>query len=122
MSQGNEVDRSRPSTTAIVATVAVAVGVAVACFTAVAILPASDKPFFDSPLRGLVTGLGLLGVACPLCIAGFLLRRHAAGSPYFEEAFIAGVLNLFGYVCLALAVVCFALAVYALVHRLVAGG
>jgi protein-S-isoprenylcysteine O-methyltransferase Ste14 len=104
----------------ILAVIGAAVVVALACFTVVAVLPSSEKPFFDSPLRSAITGLGLLGVAFPLCIAGSLLRKHAAGSPYFEEGFMAGVLSLFGYIVMIVGILCLGLAVYALVHRLVA--
>ncbi|OHB65128.1 MAG: hypothetical protein A2Y77_02450 [Planctomycetes bacterium RBG_13_62_9] len=100
--------------------VAVCLAIAVASFIVIAILPAAAKPFFDSPLRSFLMGLGLAGVACPLCIAGSLLRRRAARSPYFEEGFMAAVLNVFGYVCAMLAVLCLGLAAYALLHRVFA--
>lgn len=118
MGQTNSIEKRKPSAKAIVAIVAAAIVVAVACFTVVMLLPESDKPFFDSPLRSVLSGIGLLGVACPLCIAGSRLRKHAAGSPYFEEGFIAAVLSLFGYVILIVALVCLALAAYALLERL----
>jgi hypothetical protein len=121
MDQTSDVhQKRRPSTKAIVAVVAAAIVTAIVCFVVVAVLPASDKPFFDSPLRSALTGVGLLGVAGPLCIGGFLLKRHSAGSPYFEEAFMAGVLNVFGFITLTVAVVCLALAAYALLVRFLA--
>jgi len=112
--------KRRLSTKVVVAVVATAIVIAIACFVGVALLPASDKPFFDSPLRSALTGVGLLGVAAPLCIGGYLLKRHSAGSPYFEEGFMAGVLNVFGFITLAVAIVCLALAAYALVVRVLA--
>ena len=118
MSQDNTAPKRKPFPKTVVIAVAVAMGVAVACFTVVAVLPATKQPFFDSPLRNSLTGLGLVGVACPLCIAGSLLRRRSARSPYFEEAFIAGVLDLFGYIAATVALLCLGLAVYALLHRL----
>ena len=118
MDQTNSIEKGKHSTKAIVAIVAAAIVVAVACFTVVMLLPESDKPFFDSPLRSALAGVGLLGVACPLLIAGSRLRKHAAGSPYFEEGFIAGVLTLFGYILLIVALLCLALAAYALLERL----
>ena len=117
MGQMNLVEKRRLSTKAIIAAIVAAIVIAVACFTAVMLLPESDKPFFDSPLRSALAGVGLLGVAWPLLIAGSRLRKHAAGSPYFEEGFIAGVLSLFGYVILIVALVCLALAAYALIER-----
>jgi hypothetical protein len=118
MSQTNNIEKKRRSAKAIVAIIAAAIAVAVACFTVVMLLPESDKPFFDSPLRSALAGVGLLGAACPLLIAGSLLRKHAAGSPYFEEGFIAGVLTFFGYILLIVALVCLVLAAYALIERL----
>jgi hypothetical protein len=118
MSRNNAAPKKTPFPKAVVIGVAVAMAVAVTCFTAVAVLPATKQPFFDSPLRSFLTGLGLAGVACPLCIAGSLLRRRSARSPYFEEAFMAGVLNLFGYIAATVAVLCLGLAAYALLHRL----
>lgn len=104
----------------LVAAVVVSLVIAVASFTVIAVLPPSETPFFDSPLRSLLMGMGLAGVACPLCIGGSLLHRRAVRSPYFEEGFMAAVLNVFGYVCAMLAVLCLGLAVYALLHRLLA--
>jgi len=120
MNQTNDIQSNapkRPSPKAIAAMIAIALGVAVTCFTVVMLLPESDKPFFDSPLQSTLAGLGLLGVAWPLLIAGSRLRKHAAGSPYFEEGFIAGVLSLFGFILLIVALVCLALAAYALLAR-----
>ena len=110
--------RNKLSRRGLVVIIGLSLVLAIACLVIVAILPGSPEPFFDSPLRSLLVGVGLLGVAAPLCIAGALLKRHAAGSPYFEEGFIAGVLNVFGYLILAVGVACLALAAYALVHRL----
>jgi hypothetical protein len=107
----------KPSVKAVVALIVIALLVAVACFTAVMLLGESDRPFFDSPLRSALSGVGLLGVACPLLVAGSRLRRHAARSPYFEEGFIAGVLSLFGFIVLLVGLLCLALAGYALVER-----
>jgi hypothetical protein len=107
----------KPSAKALVALIVIALLLAIACFTVVMLLPESNKPFFDSPLRSVLSGVGLLGVACPLLIAGSRLRRHAAGSPYFEEGFIAGVLSLFGFILLIVALLCLALAAYALIER-----
>jgi hypothetical protein len=121
MDQTNDIQKRkrRSSRRRIVAAVGVAIVVAIASFTVVALLPASEKPFFDSPLRSALTGLGLLGVALPLCIAGSLLSKHAAGSPYFEEGFMSTVLSLFGYIALIVAILCLGLAAYALICRLV---
>jgi len=121
MNQTNDIQSKAPrksSRRVLVAMIAVALVVAVTCFTVVMLLPESDKPFFDSPLRSVLAGVGLLGVAWPLLTAGARLRKHAAGSPYFEEGFIAGVLTLFGYILLSVGLVCLALAAYALLERL----
>jgi hypothetical protein len=115
---GHSTGGKRLSRRGLVVIIGLSLVLAVACFVVVAILPASEEPFFDSPLRSLLVGVGLLGAAAPLCIAGALLKRHAADSPYFEEGFIAGVLNVFGYLILAVGVACLALAAYALLHRM----
>ena len=98
-----------------------AVGVAVVCFVVLALLPASKQPFFDAPLRSALTGLGVLGIACPLCVIGSLLRRRAESSPYFEEGFIAGAISLFGLVCLLVGLLCLGLSVYAVAKNLLGG-
>ena len=98
--------------TGIVILIGVALGVAVICFAVVAVLPPPKGPLFEDPLRSLLTGLGVAGVAYPLCALGFALKRKFALSPYFEGAFIAGVLNLAGYVCAAVALVCLGFGVY----------
>jgi len=118
MSEQNDIhEKSRQgfSKKMVLLAIGVALGVAVVCFAVVAILPSSGQPFFNSPLRSALTGLGLLGVACPLYIVGFIIKKRSAKSPYFEEAFIAGVINIFGFVCLSLGLLCIGLSVYALV-------
>ena len=89
-----------------------AVVVAVACFAVVALLPPTRDALFKDPLRSFLTGAGVAGVAFPLCALGFALKRKFALSPYFEGAFIAGVLNLAGCVCAAVALVCVGFGVY----------
>ena len=89
------------------------VAVAVVCFVVLALLPASKQPFFEAPLRSALTGLGVLGIACPLCLIGSMMRKRAESSPYFEEGFIAGAISLFGLVCLLVGLLCLGLSVYA---------
>jgi len=109
-----------------VKTILIAVGVAVlialVCFVLVAVLPRPKGPFFDAPLRSLLTGMGLLGVACPPLIVGLLLKKRAEASPYFEEGFIRAGFNLFGFVCLVLGLTCMGLSIYALIRRLLGAG
>ena len=93
-------------------------GVAVVCFVVLALLPASKQPFFETPLRSALTGLGVLGIACPLCLIGSLLRKRSESSPYFEEGFIAGAISLFGLVCLLVGLLCLGLSVYAVAKNL----
>jgi hypothetical protein len=102
--------------------VGIAIGVAAICFILVAILPRPKGPFFDAPLKSLLTGLGLLGVACPPLIVGLLLKKRAETSPYFEEGFIRAGFNIFGFVCLVLGLTCIGLSIYALVRRLLGSG
>ncbi len=89
-----------------------AVVAAVILFAVVALLPPPKGPLFKDPLRSFLTGVGVAGVAFPLCALGFALKRKFALSPYFEGAFIAGVLNLAGYICAAVALVCIGFGVY----------
>ena len=90
----------------------VAVGVALACLAVVAYLPPPKGSLVKDPLRSLLTGVGVAGVAYPLCALGAALNRKFALSPYFEGAFIAGVLNLAGYICAIVALVCIGFGIY----------
>jgi hypothetical protein len=99
----------------ILVAMGVAVGIAVTCFAVVAFLPPPKGPLFKDPLRSFLTGVGVAGVAFPLCATGSALKRKFALSPYFEGAFIAGVLNLAGYICASVALVCIGFGVYDLV-------
>jgi len=99
----------------VVIAMGAALGVAVTCFAVVALLPPPKGPLFKDPLRSFITGVGLAGVAYPLCVLGAALQRKFALSPYFEGTFIAGVLNLAGYICAAVALVCTGFGVYDLV-------
>jgi len=108
----------RLSTKTVLSAIGIALVIAAISFTILAVLPASEQPFFKAPLRSVLTGLGLLGVACPLCIGGLIIKKRSAKSPYFEEAFIATVINVFGFVLLGLGLVCIGVSIYALVRRL----
>lgn len=107
-------------------TILIAVGVALlislVCFILLAVLSRPKGPFIEAPLRSLLTGLGLLGVACPPLIVGALLKKRAEASPYFEEGFIRAGFNLFGLVCLVLGLTCTGLSIYALIKRLLGSG
>ena len=102
--------------------IGITIGIAIICFTLIAILPPPKGPFFKAPLRSFLTGLGLLGVASPLFIVGFLLEKRAATSPYFEEAFIKTVFNIFAFVCFILGLICIGLSIYALVRWALSSG
>ncbi|MCX5645167.1 MAG: hypothetical protein NTZ17_10870 [Phycisphaerae bacterium] len=97
---------------AILIAMGVAVGMGVICLAVVALLPPPKEALFKDPLRSFLTGVGVAGVAYPLCALGAALQRRFASSPYFEGAFIAGVLNLAGYICAAVALVCLGFGVY----------
>jgi len=120
MSQDNEIQtkpRRRSSWKILLLAVGVSLAVALACFIVLAVLPEPEGSRLKDPLRSFLTGLGVLGVAAPLCIAGFALKKRFASSPYFEGTFIATVLNLFGFVCLAAGLACIILGGYDLVVR-----
>jgi len=97
--------------------VGVALGAALVSFIVLAVLPPPKQSLRKDPLRSILTGVAVVGVACPLCIAGFMLKRRFASSPYYEGGFIAGVLNLFGYVILAVGLVCIGFGLYDLALR-----
>jgi hypothetical protein len=103
----------------ILIAVVVALLIALVCFILLAVLPRPKGPFFEAPLRSFLTGLGLLGVACPPLIVGAMLKKRAEASPYFEEGFIRAGFNLFGFVCLLVGLTCTGLSIYALIKRLV---
>jgi len=113
--------RQRPSRKKPLIAIVVSVVLALSCFVVLAFLPASTAPFFASPLKSVLTGLGLLGIAFPFVIAGTLLHRKAARSPYYEEGFIASAVLLFGYVAAIFGLLCVGLSAYALVVRLIGG-
>lgn len=93
--------------------IGIAIGITVICFTIVAILPPPKGPHFDDPLRSLLIGLGLLGFACPLYIAGLILKKRSATSLYFEESFMKAVVNVFGFLCFILGLICIGLSIFA---------
>ena len=97
--------------------VGAALGLSILCFVVVTLLPPPKGPFFKDPLRSLLTGVCVWGVAYPLSVTGFRLKKKYASSPYFEGAFIAGFLNLFGLLCAAVGLVCVGLGLYALAMR-----
>ncbi len=89
--------------------------VTIACFVVVTLLPAAKGPHLKDPLRSILTGMGVLGIAAPFCVGGYMMKRRAASSPYFEGTFIATVIMLFGLVCLAAGLACIILGIYDLV-------
>ncbi len=99
-----------------------AVGVAIICFVVIAIWLEAGGPFFDAPLRSFLTGLGLLGLACPLFTMGFIFQKKAAASPYYEEAFIRTAFYIAGFVCFILCLICIGLGIYALIMRMLGRG
>ena len=99
-----------------------AVLIAIICFVVIAVWLESKRPFFDAPLRSLLTGLGLLGLAIPPFTAGFMLQKKAAASPYFEEAFIRTGFHIIGFVCFFVGLICIGLSTYALIMRAIGEG
>ena len=104
-------------TRALVA-MAAALGAAVTCFIVVAVLPAPGVPLFKDALRSFLTGLGVLGIAYPVYATGLAIKKRFASSPYFEAGFIAAAINLFGFVCLAVGLVCIGFGIYDLVQQM----
>ncbi len=109
--------RKRGSRIVLVASIGLPLVLALICFIALAVLPEPEGSRLKDPLRSFLTGLGVLGVATPLCIAGWRLRRRFASSPYYEGTFIATVLSLFGFVTVAAGLACIILGGYDLLMR-----
>jgi hypothetical protein len=93
-------------------------GVALICFVVPGFLPAPQESLLKDPLRSFLTGAGVAGIAYPLWATGQAMKRRWEPSPYFEGAFIAGVLNLFGLVCFGVSLACIGFGVYELIARL----
>jgi hypothetical protein len=89
--------------------------VAAICFIVMALLPATDKPHFQDPVRSILTGVAVLAIATPFCLGGHRLRQRFATSPYFEGTFIATAIVLFGIVCLVAGSACIILGAYDLI-------
>ena len=120
MSQENELEtkpEKRASRKILVLSDGVSLAFALTCFVILAVLPAPEGPRLKDPLRSLLTGLGVLGVSTPLCIAGFTLKKRFATSPYYEGTFIATVLNVFGFICLAAGLACIIVGAYDWISR-----
>ena len=79
-------------------------GAAVACFVILTVAAPSSEPFFEDPPRSLVAGLGLLGLACPLYVAAFLLRGQSAGARCWGRSIAATAFSV-GSLCSALGLV-----------------
>jgi hypothetical protein len=94
-----------------------AVLIAAICFIVIAVWLPLKGPFFDAPLRSFLTGLGLLGLACPPFTLGFIFQKKATASPYFEDAFIRTGFYIVGFVCLIVGLICIGLSIYALIMR-----
>ena len=101
----------------MIASIGLPLVLALTCFITLAILPEPEGSRLKNPLRSFLTGLGVLGVATPLCMAGCKLRRRFASSPYYEGTFIATVLSLFGFITLAAGLACIILGGYDLLMR-----
>lgn len=114
--------RQRRRRRRVLLAIGVAVLIATACFILVAVLPSAKVPLLKDPLRSFLTGMGLLGVACPPYIIGYIIGKRAAASPYFEEAFIKTVLEIIGAVCLVVGVVCIGFSIYNLAVRFLGSG
>ncbi len=104
--------------TRVLVAMGAALGVAVTCFVVVVVLPAPGVPLFKDALRSFLTGLGVLGIAYPAYAIGLAIQRRFAASPYFEPGFIAAAINLFGFVCLAVGLICIGFGIYDLVLRM----
>jgi hypothetical protein len=126
MAEDDNINRSRYAVFTTKKFLLIWIGVAVVittiCFIIVALLPRPEGSFLEAPLRGFLTGLGLLGIACPPYIVGFVLKKRAAASPYFELGFIRTGFNIFALVCFSVGLTCIGLSAYALIERMLNHG
>lgn len=102
----------RGSRKLLVLSIAASLLVALGCFIALALVPKPEGPPLKDPIRSLLTGVGVLGIAAPLCLGGAALKRRFEASPYFEGKFIATVLSVFGFACFAAGLACIILGAY----------
>lgn len=80
---------------------------AVACLAILALVAPSAGNPLESPPRSLLSGFGLVGLACPLCVAGLLLRGpfprwrrwgRCVVATVFSAAFLCLTFGLIGIV------------------------
>lgn len=117
-SQTQQTSSKPPGVRRLVLAIGAPLAVALVCFVVLAVLPEPKVARLKDPLRSILTGLGVLGVAAPLCIGGAVLKQRFGPSPYFEGKFIATVLSVFGFVCVAAGLACIFLAIYDLLSPL----
>ncbi len=108
----------RGSRKLFVLSIVAALLVALGCFIALALVPRPEGPPLKDPIRSLLTGVGVLGIAVPLCLGGIALKRRFEASPYYEGKFIATVLSVFGLACFAAGLACIILGGYDWIMRL----
>lgn len=107
-----------PRASRLVLAIGASLVVALVCFVVLAVLPEPKVARLKDPLRSVLTGIGVLGIASPLCIAGAVLKQRFAASLYFEGKFIATVLSVFGFACAAAGLACILLGIYDLLAPL----
>lgn len=90
--------------------------IVIVCFAIVAFAPISQESPAGRAVRGLLTGLGVLAIAYPLCALGLAIKRRGAGSPYYEIGFIATVINVFGLACIGVGLACIGFGAYDLIR------
>ena len=114
-----QIDTERPPfiRTRTLIAMGIAVVAALACFIVVVLLPTPRVAMFKDPLRSFITGVGVLALAYPFTVLGAAIHRRTAASPYFEAGFIAGVLSLIGYLCVAVGLACVGFGIYDLIIR-----
>jgi len=115
--ENQEKTRTAFSTKKILLINGLSVVISAICFVVIAIWLPLKGPFFDVPLRSLLMGIALMGLACPPFTAGFIYQKKAATSPYFEEGFIRTGFYIVGFVCSIIGIICIGLSVYALIMR-----
>lgn len=93
-------------------------GAAVVCFVILTVVAPSSESLLQDPPRSLVAGLGLLGLACPLYVAAFLLKGQSAGARCWGRSIAATAFSV-GSLCSALGLAGIVLGVYPLARFVV---
>jgi hypothetical protein len=92
----------------------------VACLVFLAAAAPPQGSFLADPPRSFLAGLGLVGLACPLFMAAYLLRGPSATWPWWERSAATLVLSV-ASLCLTVGLIGIVLGVHPLARLLIGG-